>query len=82
MARLVCIRSIQKIKAERANALSAFMGMVVIMDTILSNSLDNVPPPVSFVPLGIFLYPGTSFCAPSNKSVPQEVLEILGVFVR
>ena len=39
-------------------------------------------PPVNFVPLSILLYPGTSFCTPSNKSVPKKALGILGVFIR
>jgi len=59
-----------------------FLGVVVIIDTILSSSLENVPPPVNIVPYGIFLYPSTNFCTPSDKSVPQEVPGILGVSVR
>ena len=39
-------------------------------------------PPVNFVPHGVFLYPSTNFCAPSDKSVPQEVPGIPELSVR
>ena len=40
--------------------------------------LEECTPPVNFVPLGIFLYPGTSFCTQVIKVYPQKHWESSG----
>ena len=53
----------------------AYLGMVVIMDTINVTNLTNVP-------LLQYLYPMVLFCTPAQIFVPQEVPGIPELSVR